>query len=146
MATNNLLEKYALFVAKVYKHTLLKKIQWKQTTDSNQFNATLDAKYLLTIKAFIEGPDEREYYFSLRDSTGENVFFLHSDQPDAPELILDDETISLLAFPLNNDKKSASLSNVLSSIYDNAREQALQIDEKISDASKLLDNLEDLPF
>ena len=148
MSTSELEGKYAEIVAKVYKLTLKGAIDWKVTADSNQFDAMLSNKYLIRIAWDIDSNDRQDIHFKLVDHTGQNIVFLSisdSGNMNIP-IEVDEKAAALLQVLAGTDKKYVKLSEVLGDIYAKARIQALKIDKKIDEASKLLDEIDDLPF
>ena len=111
---------YKVFAQKLLAKTEEGKILWKDTFDNDLFFATLEDKYTCQISKGLRG----RIALAVQDESEAQLFSLAADYPNQETTPPNDE-----------------IYDILESLYDRARRIALHIDEKVAEATNLLDHL-----
>lgn len=131
MSIKDFNEKSINFLGKLYPKVIANKVPWDVTAHKDQFSSTIKNKYKIVIDRLYDSyKNEEKFEFILFDQEGNIIFDINSIDSGAKYIRINKEAINLDA--------------ILENIYYAARNVALSLENKVDEATDLID--EDLPF
>lgn len=124
MKESELTGKERKFLETIYGNAMHKYIDWKESS-GDVFTFSLEDKYKIHIKK----PDINEYALEMFDNSGNSIICINSFSRG-------NEILNYSSGP-----RGLTVLDALKEIFKKARSQALQIDSKIDDAAKLLEDI-----